>query len=236
MSGKKPQLVSGEIYHINLRAVGSDSVFKDENDFFRGVFSVFEYNNTKSVSILRRRQERKIEKIKEAVRGQTSYSYVERRDKFVEVLAFCFMPNHIHLLVKQLKEDGISKFMQKFGGLASYTNTKYKRKGHLFNNFKPVHIESDGQLKIVLTYIHCNPISLLYPNFKEQGVRDVGKTIEFLKNYKWSSYRDYIGIKNFHYVTNRDFLLEIMGGAEGCKAAVENWVLHKKEVNNYYFE
>jgi putative transposase len=153
----KAQLVTGEFYHINLRAVGNDTVFKDADDYWRGIFSIYEFNNAKPVSIWLRRQQRKAEKV---LHGPTVQS-LDKRDKFVEVLAFCFMPNHVHLLVKQVKENGISSFMQKFGGFAFYLNKKYSRKGHLFNSFKPVHIASDDQLKNVVTYIHTNPIALI---------------------------------------------------------------------------
>lgn len=213
-------------------------IFKNVDDYYRGIFSIYEFNNANMVSILRRREERKAEKIKEAVRGLTPYGsglYIDKRDKFVEVVAFCFMPNHIHLLIKQLKENGISDFMQKVGGgYATYFNRKYKRKGHLFNNFKPVHIESDNQLKNVLTYIHANPIALIEPGFKEKGVKNPEKIKKFLENYKWSSYQDYLGIKNFHYVTERGFIMEIINWLDGCKAEIDNYLMHKKDINEFY--
>ena len=240
MPSKKPQLINGEIYHIILRGVGDSLIFKDVNDYYRGIFSVYEFNNAIPVDIWLRRQQRKKEKITENIRpskvleGQT-FQYLDKRDKFVEVLVFCFMPNHIHLLARQLKDNGVSNFMQKVGtGYAVYFNKKYHRKGHLFNNFKAVHIETDDQLKNVVTYFHCNPISLIEPGFKDKGIEHPEKVKEFLENYKWSSYQDYIGIKNFHYVTEREFISEIMGGPEGCRAEVENWILHKKDLNDFY--
>ena len=57
--------------------------------------------------------------------------------------------------------------------------------------------------------------------------------IKFLENNKRHSYLDYLGKKNFPSVTQRDFLLEIMGGAEGCKADVNNWIMHKKELKDF---
>ena len=124
--------------------------------------------------------------------------------------------------------------MQKVGtGYAVYFNKKYSRKGHLFNNFKAVHIESDEQLKNVVTYIHTNPIALVEPGFKEKGVENPPKVKEFLENYKWSSYRDYIGIENFSSVTNREFILETMSGKEGCIADVDNWIMVKKDIKDF---
>jgi len=225
--------MNGEVYHVISRTVGDTVVFKDENDFYRGIFSIYEFNNTNSVSIFRRRQERKSEKlnIETAVRRQTSYSLPDKRDKFVEVWAFSFMPNHVHLILKQVKDNGISQFMKKVnGGYAKYFNEKYKRKGHLFNKFKAVHIADDNQLKIVFTYVHTNLISMIEPGWKEKGIKNYKKVKEFLEGNKRHSYLDYIGKKNFHSVTEREFLSELMGGIVGCKDAVNNWIIHKEEV------
>ncbi len=232
---KKEPLINDEIYHVIMRGVGDSLIFKDINDYYRGIFSIYEFNNTASVSIFKRRLRRITEKKKQ---GQTlseiSSEIFDQRDLFVEILVFCFMPNHIHLLVKQLKSDGISQFMQKVGtGYAVYFNKKYNRKGHLFNKFKSVHIATDDQLKNVFTYIHANPVSLIEPGWKEKDIENLEKVIEFLNNYKWSSYQDYIGVKNFPSITSRDFLFEVIGGESGCRELVESWVKYKKEINSF---
>jgi len=226
---------NGEIYHVIIRGVDDRVIFKDENDYFRGIFSLYEFNNINLITIRERRAERKRLK---AYRGLTPVSLIEseaiereRRDLLVEVLAFCLMPNHIHILVRQLKDNGITKFMNKFGGYAFYFNQKYQRKGHLFQDrFKAVHIKDDEQLKTTLTYIHTNPVSLIEPGWKEKGIKDLQKTIEFIENYKWSSYIDYIGGKNFPSLTSREFLLEVMEGVEGCRKFVNGWLEYKIEL------
>jgi putative transposase len=153
----------------------------------------------------------------------------------VEVLAFCVMPNHLHLLLKQLKENGITNFMKKFGvGYGGYFNRKYHRKGYVFQNrFVAVPIKTDDQLKTVFVYIHTNPISLIEPKWKEVGIKDPEKAIEYVENYKWSSYPDYIGKKNFPSVTERDFILKVMGGKEGCKDFVDNWIRYKGKIKEF---
>jgi len=228
MSNQKTQLVKDELYHIVYRAVGDTTIFQNEDDYYRGIFSFYEFN-TKNLVTIRERRKIRLE-YKKTNRSLTP----DDRDLLVEILVFCFMPNHIHLLLKQLKDNGISQFMQKFGsGYANYFNKKYTRKGHLFNKFKAVYIENNNQLKNVFTYIHTNPISLVEPGWKEKGIENPKKVIEFLESYKWSSYQDYIGIKNFPSVTKRDFLLEVMGGEIGCKEAVEDWIKYKKEIKDF---
>ena len=165
--------------------------------------------------------------------GPTSPT-LQERNVFVEVLAFSFMPNHLHLLLRQVKDNGIIKFMQKVGtGFAGYFNKKYDRKGHLFNKFRAVHIKDNDQLKNAFTYVHTNLISLIEPGWKEKGIKNPDEVIKFLENNKRHSYPDYLGKKNFPSVTEREFFLEIMGGAEGCKADVDNWVKYKKELRDF---
>ncbi len=228
MTLKRPPLINKEIYHIILRGVGDAEIFKDESDYYRGIFSIYEFNTAKPIEIRLQREKRQTTK---KHGGQTS----DTRDCLVDVLAFCFMPNHIHLLVKQLKNNGTTQFMRKVGtGYATYFNKKYNRKGHLFQSrFRAVQIKDDNQLKIVFAYIHTNPTSFIEPRWKEKGIQDPKKVIEFLENYKWSSYIDYIGKKNFPSVTERKFLLENLGGALGCKEFVDNvWINHKSKTED----
>ena len=104
------------------------------------------------------------------------------------------MPNHFHLLIKQLKDRGITEFLSKLSN--SYTkfyNTKYKRIGPLFQGqFKAVLIESDEQLIHVSRYIHLNPIA--------------SYLTKDLNSYEWSSYREYTS--NIPGLCNKE---EIMG-------------------------
>ena len=235
---RRPQLITGEVYHISSRTVADTVIFEDENDFYRGIFSIYEFNNKDSVEIWKRRRERMIFKKNQKFNGAggrpTSPALEpDMRDKLVEVWAFSFMPNHLHLIVKQLKDNGIVEFMKKVnGGFAKYFNEKYKRKGHLFDKFYPVHIKNDEQLKNAFTYVHTNLISLIEPGWKEHGVKNPEKVKEFLENHKRHSYPDYLGKKNFFFVTDREFLSEIMGGEIGCMADVDNWIIHKKAVKD----
>jgi len=242
MPQRKEGFENGEFYHVILRALDDNLIFKDTNDYYRGIFSIYEFNNAKPVTIQARRKARIAFKnsLNKADRNPTSMQlpeFIDKREMMVEVLAFCFMPNHIHLLLKQLRGDGISKFMQKVGGgYARYFNNQYERKGHVFQDtFKSVHIAGDNQFRVVVSYIFTNPVALIEPGWKKNGIRNhsIAEVIKFLEGYKWSNYQDCIGIKNFNSVTQRDFLIEMMNGEIGCKKAVEDWVSHKKDLAKY---
>lgn len=105
----------------------------------------------------------------------------ELAEKIVEIAAYCLMPNHFHLLIRQLKDGGITEFLSKLSNsYTKYYNTKHTRVGPLLQGeFKAVLIESDEQLMHVSRYIDLNP----YVSF----------LVKDLNFYEWSSYGDYIG-------------------------------------------
>ncbi len=243
MSIRREQLVNNEIYHIVQRRIGNELIFKDINDYYRGIFSIYEFNNIKPVEIWKRRREinltkKKIRETIEAKGGRRTSPYIsDERDKLVEILAFCFMPNHIHLLLKQVKDEGITKFMRKVGtGYAKYFKERYDLKGtgYFFQGrFVSVPIKDDNQLKIVFIYIHTNPISLIEPKWKEIGIKEPDKAIKFIEDFKWSSYQDCIGKKNFPSVIEKEFMLREMGGEEECKRFVDDWIKHKGRIKDF---
>jgi putative transposase len=245
MPRQKREFIEGEFYHIVLRRIEDQLLFVDTDDYYRGIFSLYEFNDVKPVIIRERRAARTQFKkaMREIAGGKTPIKiiepgkhlvFIDKRNLLVEILVFSLMPNHIHLLVRELKRGGISKFMQKFGsGYATYFKNKYgiKLKGHFFQDrFTAIHIKTEEQLKAVFVYIHTNCISLLEPKWKELGIAKPEKAIRFVENYKWLSYQDYIGKKNFPSLTSRDFMLKIMGGEAGCKKWVEAWIKQKGEI------
>jgi len=229
MPARNQKFINNEFYHVTLRRVGESLLFKDINDYYRGIFSIYEFNTLTPVTIRERRKARI--RIKQTVRDPVSV--IDTRDPLVEVLLFCFMPNHIHLLLKQLKEGGISKYINKIGaGYPAYFKRKYDINigGHFFQDrFNAVHIKSDEQLITAFIYIHTNAISLIEPGWKDKGIKDPEKVIEFLDDYKWSSYPDCIGKKNFPSVTERKLFIVLIGGEQKCKELIEDWIKNKNQ-------
>mgnify|MGYP001207942808 CR=1 FL=1 len=227
---KRPPLINNEIYHVIIRGVGDSLIFNNKEDRYRAIFSLYEFNTDEPVEISVQRRKRR-NKIK-GEQFSFNFGNSEKRNLLVEILAFCFMPNHIHLLLKQVQDDGITKFMRKFGaGYATYFNKKYNRKGHLFQGrFKAVHIEDTNQLQTVFVYIHTNPISLIDTHWKEEEIKDSAKAIKFLEKYKWSSYLDYLGKKNFPSITKRNIFQEIIGDKEDIQEFVNDWVKYQTAI------
>ncbi len=111
-------------------------------------------------------------------------------------MADCLMPNHYHLLVEEINDGGISRFMHKLGtGYTMYFNKKHKRVGSLFQgSYKAVAVADLLQLERLLAYINViNPGHLVEPRLKEEGVKSSKKIMSFAKDYLWSTHQEYLG-------------------------------------------
>lgn len=170
MATKQAIFANGEIYHLFNRGVEKRITFIDKKDLERFVQTLdyYRFDNPPSRFSFRKRLTIK--------KGSP-------KEPLVEILAYCLMPNHFHLLVKQLKDKGITNFVSKVtNSYTKYFNTRYKRTGPLFQGtFKAVRIEDDEQLIHVSRYIHLNPL--------------VDYVVKNLKRFPYSSYPEYLGIK-----------------------------------------
>lgn len=217
---KKPKFNNNEIYHIYNRGVEKRDVFLIDQDYFRFINNLIEFNDIRSappsnVRYLIRNPRKITPKCLEVQLLNVGKS----NKPLVEILAFCLMPNHYHLLVRQLVNNGIVKFMQKLGtGYTNYFNLKNERVGSLFQGrFKAVMINREEHLRYLPIYIHLNPLDLIAPEWREKKLNNFNKAMSFLENYRWSSYLDYIGKKNFPLITQRGFILEVIGGSKNFK-------------------
>lgn len=192
--GRRPFIfVNDHFYHVFNRGVNRQSIFLEDADYVRFVHNLYEMNDANPTIDFR---------IAQTIYGGPSS--VNRRDPIVEILAWCLMPNHFHLMLRQRADGGIPLFMKKLGtGYAVYFNKKYERSGYVFQGrFKAVVVEKEGQFLHLSRYIHLNPVDLVESGWKEEGIKDGGKVHEFLENYRWSSYTDWIGKKNFPSILN----------------------------------
>ncbi|PIW97170.1 hypothetical protein COZ82_01040, partial [Candidatus Kaiserbacteria bacterium CG_4_8_14_3_um_filter_38_9] len=113
----------------------------------------------------------------------------------VSVGAYCLMPNHFHILLTPLVDDGVSKFMGKLcTSYSMYFNKKYKRTGALFQGmFQAQWANTDEYLKYLYSYIHLNPVKLIDPTWKEEGIKNSEVAFTYASSYQYSSLSDYLG-------------------------------------------
>jgi len=223
---KKPNFISGNIYHIYNRGIEKRDIFMEDLDYFRFIHDLFEFNDQAPAGKFSQFSQAQKQQQSEVQQSEAGLPIVEPRKLLVEILAFCLMPNHYHLLLKQKREGGMVQFMQKLGtGYTNYFNQKYKRVGGLFQgNFKAISVIQQDYLNYLLYYIHFNPLDLFELGWRVGEINNYQKAIEFLNSYRWSSHLDYLGKKNFPSVTQRRFILKILGGEENYQQSIENWL------------
>lgn len=204
----KIEFINDHYYHIYNRGADKRQIFLDSSDYVRFIHYLYEFNGGEIVPNFTR----------DIVEGFTSN--IKERDLLVEIVAFCLMPNHFHLILKQVKDGGITKFMRKLGtGYAMYFNKRNKRSGVLFQGkFKSILIENDEYLAHLSRYIHINPLEISNSN---------------LNNYRWSSYLDYIGIKNFPSVINKAIISSLFPKETDYQDFVSQFINSDLEKINY---
>lgn len=173
------QLEKGGIYHVFNRGVSKVDIFKDDQDF--GVF-------------LSRLKENLFPEKENRLKRATSQRKKLPSGAF-DLVCYCLMPNHFHLIIQQKTELPISKLVSKVcTSYSMYFNKRYNRVGSLFQDtFKSVLIKDNEQLLWTSLYVHENPIK--------------AAMLENLMNYKWSSFKDYSNLEESG-MCKKEILLE----------------------------
>lgn len=186
MSIRKVQFIEGEFYHVYNRGNSKQIIFKNNSDYLHFIDLLYIANTDENFKLFDLKRS-----------NHFNVFSLERKNNLVAIVSYCLMPNHFHILLTPLTENGVSKFMQKLStGYSMYFNKRYKRTGALFEGkFKSEHADKDQYLKYLFSYIHLNPIKLIDKNWKEKGIQNKNKALKFLHDYKYSSYTDYLEIE-----------------------------------------
>lgn len=196
----------GEYYHIYNRGTDKRAVFLDDQDFERFFQSMEEFNNSDPVGGLFVASFRK-----KLLRSSATQLSEESRneERLVDIIAYCLNPNHFHLLLKQVSEKGIEKFMQRLGtGYTKYFNHKYDRTGVLFQGkFKAIHVDSNEYLLHVSAYVNLN--------FRVHQLKDSGA--------QWrSSFGEYTGERRGRQLCMTESILGQFRNVKGYRDFAEH--------------
>lgn len=142
MSRITTPLVNDETYHVFNRGAAKCTVFKDKKDYARFYDSLSLFNSQEPI---------------------VNYHFAratraKHRNRLVEIQAYSLLPNHFHILLTQIANNGISEFLRRLtGGYTSYFNEKYERSGVLFQGrFKRVHVDSQEYFQYLFAYVNEN--------------------------------------------------------------------------------
>lgn len=164
--------VKNGYYHIYNRGVEKRRIFMDQKDYTVFLHFLKEYLLPPDHPDL------------VYLRGVTPHRKPVNCNKDISLLAYALMPNHFHLFVKQLSNDGLKSFMIALStNYSMYFNKRYERVGHLFQGvYKAAMIMSEPYYLHITRYIHRNPFEI------------VG-SLNQLASYNYSSYRYYLDQK-----------------------------------------
>ncbi len=187
---RKIKLAEGSIYHVFTKSIAGYVIFNNQEEYDRMLDSIKFYQMGKPLISFAR--------FNESTKGkQNIVVEASKGEEQINIIAYCLMPTHIHFILEQKKEEGISNYMNNL--LNSYTryfNLKHGRKGTLWESrFKNVLVEDDIQLLHLTRYIHLNPVT--------------AHIVDDPKDWGHSSYHEYIGTTGNKYICEFKNFIEI---------------------------
>ncbi len=175
MPRREVLLVNGEVYHIFTKSIAGFHIFNTDYEFSRVIATMCYYQMTKpEIKFSQFVQMHGIPK--------ADNSWFSEKEKLVQIVAYCFMPTHIHFILKQLQNEGITTFARNtLNSYSRFFNLKHSRKGPLWEGrFKNVLVESNEQLLHLTRYVHLNPVT--------------SYLVEKPEEWPASSYREYVTV------------------------------------------
>ena len=216
---RRIQIAEGEYYHLYNRGVDKRKVFTNPQEYRRFLAYLYLMNDSATTRLTYDLHQFNIDEAKPR----------QPEGRLVALGAYCLMPNHFHLYVTPLCEDGISRFMQRVQtAYTMYFNQKHGRSGALFEGtFKARHIDSDRYARYLYSYIHLNPAKLKDKNWKELGTKDIKGLREYVRSYPYSSVREYSARR--HTVTNPSAFPGFLTSAREVDDHITEWLRFRGE-------
>lgn len=184
------------VYHVYNKSIADYTIFNNDYEFYRMLLTIRYYQVRGQAINLSRYIEQ--EKYSE---NQVLYSklIMPLKDRLVDIIAYCLMPTHIHLILQETQDNGIPIFMSIIqNSYARCFNIKHNRKGPLWEGqYKKVLVENDNQLLHLTRYIHLNPVTAYIVNKPD--------------DYLYSSYKEYLNMINMNEkICTYDKLLNVI--------------------------
>ena len=205
---RKEPFEVGDYLHVYNCGNRKMTIFQKESDYWRFLKSLRYFNNQDSQENVFRELDFLI-KSGGGKNFEWSKSWPAQKP-LVKILAYCLMPNHFHLLLKEIIKGGVTGFMRKLGtGFTNYVNIKYGETGRVFQgSYKSKTLTDVRYLQYLDAYIQAlNPFEL-YPGGIEKSLKEFDKAFEFALNYPFSSLDESFEKRKI-FVIERDVLEEL---------------------------
>jgi len=215
--------MKGDFFHILNRGVEKRNIFLNKEDYLRFAYNLYDFNNQDN-TIMSFHKRRNLDTRLVARKPDKE----SNKKKLVDILCWCLMPNHYHILVQEKIDKGASMFSKKISsGYTQYFNLKNKRSGVLFQGkSKIISIKKEDHFIYLPYYIFSNPVKLIEKNWKENGIKDLKKVEKFLESYTWSSYLNILGRDDLMFIINKKLFTELFIPNQGSfKKHFTNWLV-----------
>lgn len=187
---RKENFAVGSYVHIVKRGTRGLSIVRDDVDRFRFLLMLTHFNdNFASVNWYRDLTEENLHN------SLQRPSHWPEQKRLVNIIAFCLVENHFHLILEELSEGGIARFMQRLGtGMAKKFNERYKEKGALFQGaYHAKTIDDDRYFRYVSAYVQLKNTIDVYPGGHLSAIKDFNRAYDWASTYPYSSLGDYVG-------------------------------------------
>lgn len=209
------RFTQGQLFHVCNKSIANFGIFKNPENAYRFT-SLLDYYNSQIHP----------KRFSHALRGK-SYQYdnllLMKNNMLIKFICYCIMPDHYHMLIKVLKGNSLSKYMNDVQiSFTRFFNTKFKRKGPLWQSpFRAVKITTEEQLLHVTRYIHLNPTT--------------AKLVSRPENWVFSSYRDYIRNNYFLEKVLNELAIKPKRYKKFCEDQI-NYQIKLKQIKNLLLE
>jgi len=190
---RKEAFTVGSYVHVVKRGTRGLPIVRDDADRFRFLLMLMHFNDTfASLNWYRDLQDADLHN------SLLRPEHWPAKEPLVNIIAFCLVENHFHLILEELAERSIARFMQRLGiGMAKKYNERYKESGSLFQGaYRARTISDDRYFRYVSGYVQLKNALEMYPG-GDTGVReDFDRAYDWACSYPYSSLGDYAGTFN----------------------------------------
>ncbi len=231
---RKDPFFVDDYVHVYNRGNRKQEIVRDEKDRWHFLQMLFYFNHKTSIP-------RALEHAKELLGGSFYTELVwpsewPTREPIVKILAFVLVENHFHLLLKEIKEGGISLFMKKIGNsMSGYFNAKHKETGRLFQgSYKAKRIKDDNYLRYLSMYIQVKNTFEMYPGGFKKSIKEFDKAFEFAIKYKFGSLSCYVDESNIpvNMIIDKDMLETAFVGKDELKEFARSYLTKDEYVTD----
>lgn len=240
----------GDFVHVYNRGNRKQNIIIDEKDKWRFMQALRFFNDKNSSAHILRQLLTQLStpSVDSIIQAETVFRLGwpkdwPEKDPLVRILCYCLKPNHFHLLLKEIIEGGISRFMQKLGlGYTKYFNIKHKEVGRVFQGPYQYKLVGDKQiyLEYLSAYIQVKNVLELFPGGIRAAEKNISEALRFLEEYPFSSCPDFLGGRKSLIIDKdilgeifptpdiyKKFIIDIIESGDLCHETIEKYIIEE---------